>query len=130
MTDATSVEIIRTIAAPVAKVFAAWTDAATLRLWLQVWEAPTGHLLWERTGELTVSVPVVQQDRMMSLDELAQKLWARMREKDLFQGLPLSASCTSATAERTLGPSPARAKPMLTNSTAASAPMATIFSSE
>ena len=67
---------------------------ATLRLWLQIWEAPTGHLLWERTGELTVSVPVVQQDRMMSLDELARKLWARMLEKDLFQGLPLPASCT------------------------------------
>ena len=67
---------------------------ATLRLWLQIWEAPTGHLLWERTGELTVSVPVVQQDRMMSLDELAQKLWARMLENDLFRGLSLSASCT------------------------------------
>ena len=70
------------------------TRIATLRLWLQIWEAPTGHLLWERTGELTVSVPVVQQDRMMSLDELAQKLWARMLENDLFRGLSLSASCT------------------------------------
>jgi hypothetical protein len=43
---------------------------------------------------------------------------------------PLSASCTSATDERSLGPSPARAKPTLTNSTPTSAQMATIFSSK
>jgi hypothetical protein len=67
---------------------------ATLRLWLQIWEAPTGHLLWERTGELTTSVPVFQQDTTMSLDDMAQKLWALMLEKDLFEGLPLSQSCT------------------------------------
>jgi hypothetical protein len=67
---------------------------ATLRLWLQIWEAPTGHLLWERTGELTTSVPVFQQATTMSLDDMAQKLWALMLEKDLFDGLPLSQSCT------------------------------------
>jgi hypothetical protein len=70
------------------------TRIATLRLWLQIWEAPTGHLLWERTGELTTSVPVFQQDTTMSLDDMAQKLWALMLEKDLFEGLPLSQSCT------------------------------------
>ena len=43
---------------------------------------------------------------------------------------PLSASSTSATEERSFGPASARAKPTLTNSTAASAPSATIFSSE
>ena len=70
------------------------TRIAILRLWLQIWEAPTGHLLWERTGELTTSVPVFQQDTTMSLDDMAQKLWALMLEKDLFDGLPLSQSCT------------------------------------
>ena len=70
------------------------TRIATLRLWLQIWEAPTGHLLWERTGELTTSVPVFQQDTTMSLDDMAQKLWALMLETDLFEGLPLSQSCT------------------------------------
>ncbi|HEY7254925.1 MAG TPA: hypothetical protein VIG37_30865 [Methylomirabilota bacterium] len=70
------------------------TRIATLRLWLQIWEAPTGHLLWERTGELTTSVPVFQQDTTMSLDDMAQKLWALMLETDLFDGLPLSQSCT------------------------------------
>ena len=69
------------------------TRIATLRLWLQIWEAPTGHLLWERTGELTSAVPVFQQDTMMSLDDMAQKLWARMLDKDLFDGPP-SESCT------------------------------------
>jgi hypothetical protein len=67
---------------------------ATLRLWLQIWEAPTGHLLWERTGELTTSVPVFRQATTMSLDDMAQKLWALMLEKDLFDGLPLSQACT------------------------------------
>jgi len=70
------------------------TRIATLRLWLQIWEAPTGHLIWERTGELTTAVPVIQQDRTISLDDMAQKLWALMLEKDLFEGLPLSQACT------------------------------------
>jgi hypothetical protein len=70
------------------------TRIATLRLWLQIWEAPNGHLLWERTGELTIAAPVIQQDTMMSLDDMAQKLWTRMLETDLFDGLPVSASCT------------------------------------
>jgi hypothetical protein len=70
------------------------TRIATLRLWLQIWETPTGHLLWERTGELTTAVPVFQQDTAMSLDVMAQTLWARMLEKDLFEGLPRSESCT------------------------------------
>jgi hypothetical protein len=30
----------------------------------------------------------------MSLDVMAQTLWARMLEKDLFEGLPRSESCT------------------------------------
>jgi hypothetical protein len=30
----------------------------------------------------------------MSLDDMAQKLWALMLETDLFDGLPLSQSCT------------------------------------
>ena len=70
------------------------TRIAILRLWLQIWEAPTGHLIWERTGELTTAVPVIQQDRTISLDDMAQKLWALMLEKDLFEGLPLSQACT------------------------------------
>jgi hypothetical protein len=70
------------------------TRIATVRLWLQIWEAPTGHLLWESTGELTTAAPVVRQDRMMSLDDMAQTLWMRMLEKDLFEGLPRTESCT------------------------------------
>jgi hypothetical protein len=70
------------------------TRIAILRLWLQIWEVPTGHLLWERTGELTTAVPVFQQDTTMSLDDMAQKLWTLMLEKDLLEGLPLSQSCT------------------------------------
>jgi glutathione S-transferase len=47
VTDATTVEVVRTIAAPVAKVFAAWTDAATLRLWL----APSPSVVLEASAD-------------------------------------------------------------------------------
>jgi len=41
---------------------------ATLRLWLQLWDAQTGHLLWESTGEVTVAAAVVRQDSTVSLE--------------------------------------------------------------
>src|SRR4030095_11406430 len=59
------------------------TRIATVRLWLQIWEAPTGHLLWESTGELTTAAPVVRQDTMMSLDEMAPKTRPRSAHEDL-----------------------------------------------
>jgi hypothetical protein len=38
------------------------TRLSTLRLWLQVWDTQTGHILWESTGEVTVAAPVVSEE--------------------------------------------------------------------
>jgi hypothetical protein len=56
---------------------------STLRLWLQLWDAQTGHLLSESTGELTVEAPILTTDSSVSLDDAAQKLWSRMIKQDL-----------------------------------------------
>jgi hypothetical protein len=39
-----------------------------MRLWLQLWDAQTGDLLWESTGEVTVAAAVVRQDSTVSLE--------------------------------------------------------------
>ena len=69
------------------------TRLSTLRLWLQVWDTQTGHILWESTGEVTVAAPVLSEESTVSLDEIAQKLWARMIKDDLLGGLSGSWRC-------------------------------------
>lgn len=54
------------------------TRISALRLWLQVWDTQTGHILSESTGELTVAASVVSQDSTVSLDDIAQRLWSRI----------------------------------------------------
>jgi hypothetical protein len=58
------------------------TRVSTLRLWLQLWDARTGHLLSESTGEMTVAAPVLTTDSTVSLDDIAQQLWSRMIKRD------------------------------------------------
>ena len=59
------------------------TRLMALRLWLQLWDTQTGHLLWESTGEVTVSAPVISPESTMSLERMAGKLWSRMIKDDL-----------------------------------------------
>ena len=54
------------------------TRISALRLWLQVWDTQTGHLLSESTGELTMAAQVVRSEATVSLDTIAQKLWSRI----------------------------------------------------
>jgi len=61
------------------------TRVSTLRLWLQLWDARTGHLLSESTGEVTVATPVVATESTVSLDDIAQELWSRMIKQDLLK---------------------------------------------
>src|SRR4030095_12214954 len=56
---------------------------STLRLWLQLWDARTGHLLSESTGESTVAAPVLTAESTVSLDHIAQQLWSSMIKRDL-----------------------------------------------
>lgn len=69
------------------------TRISALRLWLQVWDTQTGHILSESTGELTVATPVLNQDRTVSLDDLAQQLWSRIIREGLLAGSTGSRPC-------------------------------------
>jgi hypothetical protein len=70
------------------------TRLAGLRLWLQLWDAQTGHLLWESTGEVTVSAPVLAQGSTVSLDAIAQELWSSMLKDDLLGTKTPSPRCS------------------------------------
>jgi hypothetical protein len=65
----------------------------TLRLWLQLWDAQTGHLLAESTGETTAATPILTMDSTVSLDAIAQKLWSRMIKDDLLERTSESWRC-------------------------------------
>ena len=69
------------------------TRISTLRLWLQLWDTQTGHILSESTGEVTVATPVVSSDSTVSLDDIAKKLWSTMIESDLLGGTSESWRC-------------------------------------
>jgi hypothetical protein len=58
----------------------------TLRLWLQLWDAQTGSILWESAGEVTAVNALVTAKRAVPLDKLAQGLWLEMIQRDLIEG--------------------------------------------
>jgi hypothetical protein len=59
------------------------TRVTTLRLWLQLWDAQTGRLLWESAGEVTAVTALLNASRTVPLDELAEKLWLQMVQENL-----------------------------------------------
>jgi hypothetical protein len=69
------------------------TRISFLRLWLQVWDTKTGHILSESTGELMVAAPVLRQESTVSLDDIAQKLWSRIIRDGLLAESPESPRC-------------------------------------
>jgi hypothetical protein len=69
------------------------TRISFLRLWLQVWDPKTGHILSESTGELMVAAPILRQETTVSLDDIAQKLWSRIIRDGLLAGSPESPRC-------------------------------------
>jgi hypothetical protein len=58
----------------------------TLRLWLQLWDAQTGQIVWESTGEAIVVSELILPERIVPLDEIGQKLWLRMIQDRLVGG--------------------------------------------
>jgi hypothetical protein len=62
------------------------TRVLVLRLWLQLWDARTGHLVWEAAGEATVTSQLVDTRRIIPLDEVAEKVWLRMVQDGLLAG--------------------------------------------
>jgi hypothetical protein len=62
------------------------TRATVLRVWLQLWDTRTGHILWESAGEVATASEVLRHDRIVPVDEMAQKVWRRMLQHDLLEG--------------------------------------------
>ena len=62
------------------------TRVTILRVWLQLWDMQTGHILWESAGEVATSSEVLRHERVVPLDDIAQKLWRRMIQRDLIEG--------------------------------------------
>lgn len=62
------------------------TRVSVLRVWLQLWDARTGHILWESAGEIATASDVIRHDRIVPIDEFAERLWRRMIQHDLLEG--------------------------------------------
>ena len=58
----------------------------TLRLWLQLWDAQTRHIVWESAGEITVSTVLLSPARAVPLGETIQKLLFNMIQDGLLRG--------------------------------------------
>lgn len=57
--------------------------AATLRLWLRLWDAETGQILWEAAGEGTVTSELLEELPTVPLNEIARRLWSHMIQNHL-----------------------------------------------
>ena len=55
----------------------------TLRLWLQLWDVQTGHVVWESAGEVTVSTVLLSPKQAVPLEEIVQKLLSHMIQDQL-----------------------------------------------
>jgi len=53
------------------------TRVTILRLSLQIWDAHTGEIVWESSGEGTMAAEDVR-DVMIPFEEIAQKLWTKI----------------------------------------------------
>jgi len=56
---------------------------ATLRLWLRLWDVRTGDILWESTGEATVTSELIEDTPTIPVHEIARRLWARILTEHL-----------------------------------------------
>jgi hypothetical protein len=64
------------------------TRVTTMRVSVQLWDARTGDIVWEASGEATLAAEDVRELRI-PFDEIARRLWAHMLE-DLLIGLPVA----------------------------------------
>ena len=57
----------------------------TLRLWLQLWDSQTGHIVWESSGEVTVATVFLSPKQTVALEQTAKKLLVRMIQDGLLE---------------------------------------------
>ena len=55
----------------------------TLRLWLQLWDTQTGHIVWESSGEVTTATVFLSPKQTVALEQTAKKLMVRMIQDGL-----------------------------------------------
>src|SRR5258705_3066459 len=51
------------------------TRVTVLRVWLQLWDTRTGHILWESAGDVGTASDLVRHDPLVPPDGIADKLW-------------------------------------------------------
>jgi hypothetical protein len=57
----------------------------TLRLWLQLWDSQTGHIVWESSGEITTSAVFLSPRQTIALEQTAKTLLVRMIQDGLLE---------------------------------------------
>ena len=57
----------------------------TLRLWLQLWDSQTGHIVWELSGEVTTATVFLSARQTVALERIAKKLLVRMIQDGLIE---------------------------------------------
>lgn len=60
----------------------------TLRLWLQLWDSQTGHIVWESSGEVTVAAVFLSPKQTVALEQITKKLLVRMIQDGLLESKP------------------------------------------
>jgi hypothetical protein len=68
----------------------------SLRLWLQLWDAQTGHIVWESSGEMNVATVFLSARQVVALQRIAQRLLVQMIQ----DGLLGSSTETQITADQ------------------------------
>ncbi|HUB50405.1 MAG TPA: hypothetical protein VMB73_36010 [Acetobacteraceae bacterium] len=58
----------------------------TVRVWLQLWDVPSGHIVWESAGETTVSTVLLSPRQTVPLEDTVQKLFFNMIQDGLVRG--------------------------------------------
>ena len=61
-----------------------------LRLWLQLWDSRTGHIVWESSGEVTTATVFLSPKQIVALEQTAKKLMVRMIQDGLIIPKPKS----------------------------------------
>ena len=57
----------------------------TLRLWLQLWDSRTGHIVWESSGEVTTAAVFLSPKQTVALEQITKKALVRMIQDGLLE---------------------------------------------
>ena len=55
----------------------------TLRMWLQLWDTQSGHIVWEASGEVTASAVFLSPKQTIGLERVVKKLLVSMIQDEL-----------------------------------------------